>query len=415
MRVLAWVLVVFSVWLASQLQLRITTSAWQAHVPKAAAQALAAYLVVTALAGSVLAVWAFLKQPSTGMGVAAFLGLTAALLSGGYLYQVRAPNDALTLAFGPGWDQQAPAQRAEAMLQDRWRWTLPGGAEPRWERDVVYWRLAESDRDLLADLWQPPKGVETSGLALIYVHGGYYEMLDKDSGTRPLFGHLARQGHVVMDISYRLVDETDIFGMVDDVKRAIAWMKDHALGYGVDPEKIVLAGASNGGNLSLLAAYTAGHPQMTPDDVDTDTSVRAVVAYYGVHDWPAFARLSTDDQLAPRLMGVTLEDVPDRYQLASPVFHIDADSPTTLLVQGLHDQQHLIDANRNLHRALTDTGIPVANIELPRTDHAFDLMPPGLGPISPPGISALYDLERFLAVVAHQTNPDLRGTEMSRP
>lgn len=403
MKVLVWVLVIFSAGLASQLPLRITTSTWQAHVPKAAAQALAAYLVVTAVTGSALAVWVFLKQPSAGMGVAAFLGVAAVLLSGGYLYQVRSPNDALAQAFGPGWEQQIPAERAEAMLQRRWQWTLPDGAEPRWEGDVVYWRLADSDRELLADLWQPPEGVETSGLALIYLHGGYYEMLDKDSGTRPLFRHLTRQGHIVMDISYRLVDETDIFGMVDDVKRAVAWMKDHAIGYGVDPEKIVLAGASNGGNLALLAGYTAGHPHMTPDDVHADTSVLAVVAYYGVHDWPAFSRLSTDDDLAPRLMGGTPEEVPDRYGLASPVFHVDADTPTTLLVQGLHDQQHLIDANRSLHQALIDAGIPAANIELSGTDHAFDLMPPGLGPISPPGISVLYDLERFLALLARPT------------
>lgn len=244
--------------------------------------------------------------------------------------------------------------------------------------------------------------METSGLALIYVHGGYYEMLDKDSGTRPLFRHLTRQGHVVMDISYRLLDETDIFGMVDDVKRAVAWMKNKAVGYGVDPERLVLAGASSGGNLALLAGYTAGHPQLTPDDVAGDTSVRAVVAYYGVHDWPTFYRLSTDDDLARRLMSGTLEDIPERYELASPAFHVDADTPTTLTVQGLHDQQHLVNANRNLHRALTDAGVRAASLELPGTDHAFDLMPPGLGPISPPGISALYNLERFLALVAYE-------------
>lgn len=151
MKALTWVLVIFSLGLASQLPLRITTVAWEA-IPKAAAQALAAYLVVIALAGIALAVWAFVRQPSAAMVVAALLGLTAAFLSGGYLYQVRAPNDALTYAFGPGLEHQIPADRTEAMLQSRWRWTLPGGADPHWERDVVYWTLAEPDRELLADL-----------------------------------------------------------------------------------------------------------------------------------------------------------------------------------------------------------------------------------------------------------------------
>ena len=400
MRVLVWALVALSFGLATQLLIRITTPAWQAHIPKGAAQTLAAYLVLAALLAASLAVALFLRQTSASMAVAAFLGLAAALLAGSYLYEVRAPSDALNAAFGPEWEERIPAEQKAGMLAARWRWALPGGADPRWERDVVYAKLPEIDRELLADVWQPPHGVTPSGLALIYVHGGYYEMLDKDSGTRPLFRHLTRQGHVVMDLSYRLVDETDLVGMVGDVKRGIAWMKDHAGSYGVDPDRIVTAGASAGGNLALLAGYTPGDPLLTPDDLlADDTSVRAVVAYYGVHDWPAFARLFGNDDLSSRLMGGTFEQVPERYRLASPVFHVDANTPTTFLAQGMHDQQHLIDAGRRLQRTLVEAGGRVANVELARTDHAFDLI---LGRISPPGMAALYELERFLAVIANE-------------
>ena len=56
-------------------------------------------------------------------------------------------------------------------------------------------------------------------------------MLDKDLGTRPFFAHLASQGHVIMDVAYRLAPETDMMGMVHDVKRSIVWMKEHALAY----------------------------------------------------------------------------------------------------------------------------------------------------------------------------------------
>lgn len=399
MRVLTWVLVIVAAGLASQLPLRISTPAWQAHLPKGAAQTLSSYLVLAGVGGAALAGVALLRQPSVGMAVAGLVGLGAAAIAGSYIQQIRLADDALRSAFGSGWEATIPTDRRDAMLSDRWRWALPRGPDPRHEPDVVYARLPDG-RELLADVWRPNPQVEPSGLALVYVHGGYYQLLDKDSGTRPLFRHLTRQGHVVVDLGYRLVDETDIVGMVGDVKRGIAWIKDHARSLDVDPERVVVAGASSGGNLALLAAYTPGHPLLTPGGLVSDTSVRAVVSYYGVHDFPVFAQLPGDDDLLSRLLGDSYEQAPGRYELGSPVHHVSDTAPTTLLVQGLHDQPHLIDAGRDLAAALDGAGVRVANVELPATDHAFDLI---LGQVSAPGMAALYDLERFLAVVAHES------------
>ena len=308
LRVLLWVVAVLAFGLATQLPLRITTGSWQAHVPKVGAQSLASYLVAIGLATSIGAVLLHLYGIGRLLPIAAVLGLVAALLSADYVQRATAPNDALDAAFGAGWQDELSPTATEWMLQRRWQWQLPGGSEPRWDRDVLYATVPDADRELLADIWQPPEGVEPSGLGLVYVHGGYYELLDKDSGTRPLFRHLTRQGHVVMDISYRLVDETDIVGMIHDVKLATAWLAAQADRYRIDPDRIVLAGASSGGNLALLAAYSHAHPDLTPDDIGTEPKAHGVVAYYGVHDWPAFARLDDPDgqQLRERLLGCGL-------------------------------------------------------------------------------------------------------------
>ena len=88
-----------------------------------------------------------------------------------------------------------------------------------------------------------------------------------------------------MDVAYRLCPEVDIYGMIGDVKRAVAWMKANAARYQVNPERIVLGGGSAGGHLALLAAYAPHHPLLTPPDVQgCDLSVRAVVSYYGPTD-----------------------------------------------------------------------------------------------------------------------------------
>jgi acetyl esterase/lipase len=62
--------------------------------------------------------------------------------------------------------------------------------------------------------------------------------MDKDFNTRPFFRHLATQGHVVMDVAYRLCPEVDIYGMIGDVKRAVVWMKTNAEKYGLDPRSM---------------------------------------------------------------------------------------------------------------------------------------------------------------------------------
>jgi acetyl esterase/lipase len=133
------------------------------------------------------------------------------------------------------------------------------------------------DRQLLADLWQPPESVQPSGLAFIHLHGGGHASFDKGlPPNEPWFRHLAAQGHVVMDVAYRLVPETTVPGMQGDVKHAIDWMKRNAAAFGVHPNRAVLDGDSASAHLALLAAYAPDDPLLTPEDMrGEDLSVRA--------------------------------------------------------------------------------------------------------------------------------------------
>jgi acetyl esterase/lipase len=150
------------------------------------------------------------------------------------------------------------------MLAQRWTWNLsvPPGAQV--ERDLAFATVPGTDRKLLADVWSPPDGVAASGLGFIYLHGGGYSAFDKGGPTEPWFRHLAAQGHVVMDVSYRLIPETNVPGMQGDVKRALAWLKRNADRYGVNPDHIVLGGGSAGciwRCSPLTRPTTALHPE----------------------------------------------------------------------------------------------------------------------------------------------------------
>lgn len=119
---------------------------------------------------------------------------------------------------------------------------LPWGAEPRLTKDLPFATITESGRKIYCDLWRPSETIKPSGLAFIFLHGSAFYFLDEDLGTRPLFRHLASQGHLIMDVAYRLAPETDIMSMVHDVKRAIHWIKSNAAQYQINPDRIVVGG-----------------------------------------------------------------------------------------------------------------------------------------------------------------------------
>ncbi len=348
-----------------------------------------------------------------------------------------------------GWTSRPGSETGSMMLRRSWGLLLPRVRASRVRKDVPFATPPGSVRPLLCDLWEPPVGVSPSGLAFIYLHGSAWMVLDKDVGTRPLFGHLAAQGHVIMDVAYRLYPETDIEGMVGDVRRSIAWMKANGPAIGVKPDRIVIGGGSAGAHLALLTAYTEGHPELTPPDLyptsagsreplRTDTSVRGVLAWYGpvdlracyVHfhneklaakrpnqpDWsvPSSSRVVRWMGTRGRRLGVekfgdtgrldwilkgSPEQVPERYALLSPCSHVHADCPPTLLMQGSVDIIVPQSSAEALRDRMQQEGARMALLLLPGVDHAFDLFGTRW---SPSARKSIWNAERFLSLMASE-------------
>jgi acetyl esterase/lipase len=379
------------------------------------ATAFAPILIICGITGAILG-W------FSNSRAALFSGFAGAVISLIYMFLITSPSTGFVDAFGKDWEKRLSPTRQTHLLQSRWQPLLPQTPEPVFEQNKSFWKIPGSDRELLCDVWQPAEGVERSGLAVIFFHGSAWYFLDKDTGTRTMFRQLTAQGHVVMDVAYRLTPEVDIYGMVGDVKRAISWMKENANQYRIDPERIVLGGGSAGGHLALLAAYTPENPRLNPEDLQgKDLSVHAVFSFYGPTDLaacyehldqkrligmpkvaigqPGAATMEKDMKDAGRLdmlLGGHLHEVPDVYALASPVTHVSPGSPPTLLIQGEPDVITPVSATHQLRERLAENGIPVVNIIYPLTNHAFDLLLPE---ISPSAQSAFFELERFLELI----------------
>lgn len=400
-------------------------------LPKLLAGAVSPFAFLFGLTGALLGV--ITRSPLAIAG-----GVFGASASARYLRRVTAFEDGFADAFGPDWWQRIPDERKTEMLRGHWTWRVPRPPEAEWLRDLAFATIPDTKRRLFCDLWLPPGGVNSSGLAFLYMHGSGWYLGDKDYGTRFLFRHLAAQGHAVMDIAYRMSPETDMFGMVGDAKRAVAWMKQTGAQFGVAPGRIVIGGGSAGAQLALMAGYTPDDPRFTPEDLrGLDLTVSGVVSIYGPTDLTASYYHSGQHRLTrglPRrlednpetlihragealfgehydrpglnkrfqtgafvyLLGGHPEDAREMYELFSPISHVHPGCPATLLIHGQDDFVVPVEATEVMAEKLRQAGVPVVLLVLPQTDHAFDLVLPRW---SPSAQSAIYELERFLALI----------------
>lgn len=380
----------------------------------------------------VLNILAALRGLRLKNGKLAGAGVIGALLAGRYIYLVTRENSTFANVYGSDWPYRIPANIKPLMLPKRWSPVMNVPEHYAWQPNIVYGQNPETGESLVADIWQPRPGTQRTGLAVVYVHGGAWRLGEKDQGTRPFFKRLASQGHVVMDIEYTITPTTALDVMVRDVKRAILWMKKHAGNYGVSPDRIVLVGGSAGGHLALLAAYTPNLPELQPEERDEDTSVQGVVAFYPPVDLrqlyertqESYGHIARRSQysildkvtilifqlmgMAPRddedqlmdflvhVIGGTPDDCPESYRLLSPSTYTGPDCPPTLLIQGSDDIFQLDEGVRQLHQNLQQAGVTSILIEYPHTGHAFDLILPRVSPVAQ---SAIYEVERFLALM----------------
>jgi len=362
------------------------------------------------------------------------MGGLGAGLSTHYFYQIQRPSPDIDEVFGPDWVNRVP-ENLRPSLWPRGRWTmlLRAPRNVRREMDVVTGKSPSTGKDLLANIWLPPENVIPNRAAVIYVHGGGWFYGDKDNSPRPGFRHLAGQGYLVMDISYTLWPESDIPHMVQEVNQAILWLKRNSERYGIDPHRITLSGGSAGAHLAMLSAYTHGHPAFQPPDDDGDTSVNAVIAFYPPVDFramyndmesvfgnvlrdkrmtfianqattalkklgyiPQNYEIRDDLNLIRQMLGGSPDEVPEIYELLSPINHVDPRDPPTLIFQGEDDFFRLAPSLRKLQAKLKQTGVPVIYIELPYTPHGFDLFLPQISPVA---LRAYREMDRFLFLI----------------
>ncbi|WP_425826802.1 alpha/beta hydrolase [Streptomyces fractus] len=116
---------------------------------------------------------------------------------------------------------------------------LPG------HRDIVYDEPSGERLDVWGTGGRPRP-------ALVVVHGGYWRMLSRHD-TAFMARALADAGVATVSVDYSLAPDADLEEIVRQVRAAVAWVHCHGAAYGLDPDRIVVAGSSAGGHLAAAA------------------------------------------------------------------------------------------------------------------------------------------------------------------
>ncbi|HEY2582196.1 MAG TPA: alpha/beta hydrolase [Mucilaginibacter sp.] len=124
-----------------------------------------------------------------------------------------------------------------------------------------------SKKSRLFDIYMPAGDTTTKRPLIIWMHGGGFKFGSKEAkGIQLWCKSFARRGYVCAAINYTLSKKDPLFHFgelqkscyyaVQDAKMAVAYFKLHHSKYGIDPDKIILAGNSAGSLMALQAAYS---------------------------------------------------------------------------------------------------------------------------------------------------------------
>jgi acetyl esterase/lipase len=238
----------------------------------------------------------------------------------------------------------------------------------RSEEEVVVHHVG--GRELKVDVFRP---AQASGpvQGLLFLPGGGWQTANRAPLKERYGVRLATRGYVCVTGEYRVMDEAPWPAQIQDVKATIRWMRANSDTLGIDPAAIVVGGKSAGGHLALLAAGTQGHDMFegTSGHTAVNSDVAGVIGVAPVADLTEWAR-------RPSMVKLFGENpAAEVVKAASPIAHVKAAYPPTLLVHGTADTRVPHAMTMRMVQALEQAGVPVDLHLYAGQDHFFDQEP----------------------------------------
>lgn len=255
---------------------------------------------------------------------------------------------------------------------------------------------------ILADVYRPEGDAVRP--VIVWIHGGALIMGSRE-GVHPQVRELAEQkGYAIVSIDYRLAPETRLPELISDIEAAFQWIAgDGAKQFHLDPQRIVVAGGSAGGYLTLVTGYRvtprpralvslfgygdligewystpSPHPRHNPRKISreeaeqqTDGAVISdarerkgnggiIYLYYRQNGiWPE------------QVSGFNRETIAERIAPYEPVRNVTADYPPTLLIHGTSDTDVPFEQSTLMAEQLQKHGVPFILKPIDNGEHGF--------------------------------------------
>ncbi len=250
-------------------------------------------------------------------------------------------------------------------------------------RKVPYYQLPDRKQPLRVDIHRNRAHARAGtrrAPTLVYLHGGGWVIGQKRYQGLPIMQYLASRGWVCFSVDYRLSPRATFPDHLIDVKRAIAWVKEHAAEYGAHPDFVIVAGNSAGAHLAALAALTPNDAEYQPGFESANTSVDGCIALYGIYDFSdrrnAALNPGLSSLLARFVMKLPLVGSEAAYAKASPLDRIHEGAPPFFLVHGDGDTLAPVQQARDFYAAFRARArAPIGYAEIPGAQHAFEIFP----------------------------------------
>lgn len=211
---------------------------------------------------------------------------------------------------------------------------------------------------------------------LVMIHGGGLRQGAKDQLNARIEA-MAEKGIIAASVMYRLAPEHRYPAAVEDVKTAIRFLKARAAEYNLDPDRIIVSGASSGGYLATMIGVTGNASQFSDHGLFSqyDSSVRAVISYSG-HIGDFTKAKYQDFPIIERFANVIADDRNAALAAISPLTYLDPDDPPFFLVHGDADERVPVDMTREFTQALDALGHTYTYIEIEGGKHDLSTSQP---------------------------------------
>lgn len=265
-----------------------------------------------------------------------------------------------------------------------------GADKPAFDRkeDVIYRR--KFGTALTMDVFTPRQ--KKNGKAVIMVvSGGWFSAHE---GIDPhWFNELLKRGYTVFAVVHGSQPRYTIPDVLQDMHRAVRFIRYHAKDYGIDPDTIGIMGGSAGGHLSLMqgTAGTAGDSSASDPIERVSSRVQAVGCFFPPTDFLNYGKEGENaigrgilaafqapfdfqdfDKSKRIFVPITAETkVLEIGREISPINHVSSDDPPTLIIHGDADKLVPIQQAEIFLAKLKKAGVETKLVVKPGAAHGW--------------------------------------------